>query len=549
MVYDDEGGGWAGRFIWLLDCIGHRHYSYLNGGWVAWYEEERPLTTDMPEITPSHYPLDLTQSADHTATLDEILEGLDAASRSSGTPARRRNLPGSGLPQPRPAISPARATWNGPRPWRRSMACGCATRTSYGRLLERMGITPDKTVITHCQTHHRSGFTYLVAKVIGLSACQRLRGLLGRMGQPSGHSRGDLNRMRDKLFVLSQYLTPQHTLSRAAGRFAESATAWVRQPFIHWFASRYGVDMKEAADRAIWTPMPDFNSFFTRALKPDAPALSTATRKHWSVRSTAKSVSWAILATIALSRPRDSGSVWWSCSVATDGARRLSGTASLPPSIWRPGTITAFTCPWTAPCAKWCMCPGKLFSVNPTTAENVPRLFARNERVVALFDTALGAHGHGPGRRNDRRQRGNGMVRPGGTQPRAACTLPTTTMPTLSIWSSGAEMGRFRLGSTVVVALPKGAAKWLDQISARVTGAYGGGFDGHAPSRTLIRPARSGKQPPPPGVALPASSSAGDPDPGRRRRNPAAPHQMHPGTPHPAPSPAAPGLAAAHYRR
>src|SRR5690606_1820021 len=48
LVYDDEGGGWAGRFIWLLDVIGHRHYHYLNGGLHAWREEDRPLEQDVP---------------------------------------------------------------------------------------------------------------------------------------------------------------------------------------------------------------------------------------------------------------------------------------------------------------------------------------------------------------------------------------------------------------------------------------------------------------------------------------------------------------------
>lgn len=49
VVYDDEGGGWAGRFIWLLDVIGHRHYHYLNGGLHAWLDEARPLSREIPE--------------------------------------------------------------------------------------------------------------------------------------------------------------------------------------------------------------------------------------------------------------------------------------------------------------------------------------------------------------------------------------------------------------------------------------------------------------------------------------------------------------------
>ena len=57
VAYDDEGGGWAGRLLWTLETVGHKHYSYLNGGIHAWAAEERALESGVAETTPTHYPV------------------------------------------------------------------------------------------------------------------------------------------------------------------------------------------------------------------------------------------------------------------------------------------------------------------------------------------------------------------------------------------------------------------------------------------------------------------------------------------------------------
>ncbi|WP_097460045.1 rhodanese-like domain-containing protein [Mangrovitalea sediminis] len=182
VVYDDEGGGWAGRFIWLLDCIGHSHYSYLNGGWIAWDSEERPLTVEIPDIAPSHYPLQLTDAP--TATLDEILNHLgqgdhviwDARSAAEfhgerQTAAKSGHIPGARHFEWTQAMDPARGFRLKPE-------------TLLRKQLETLGITPDKTVITHCQTHHRSGLTYLVAKILGYP---KIKGYAGSWAEWGNH--------------------------------------------------------------------------------------------------------------------------------------------------------------------------------------------------------------------------------------------------------------------------------------------------------------------------------------------------------------------------
>ncbi len=262
--------------------------------------------------------------------------------------------------------------------------------------------------------------------------------------------------MRERLFIISQYLLPQHLLSRLAGCLANCTWAWVKNPFISWFVKRYGVDMREA-EQTDPLAFACFNDFFTRALKPGArplapepdailcPADGTISQigkiEHGRIFQ-AKGQSFSVLelvggnpahaalfqggefATVYLS-PKDYHRVHMPCA----------------------GTLTDMV-----------YVPGKLFSVNQITAENVPELFARNERVVCLFDTS-----HGP----------MAVVLVGAMIVASVETVwaglvapPTRQLkaerygqaaPTLE---RGSEMGRFKLGSTAIVLFGPGHAAW-----------------------------------------------------------------------------------------
>ena len=178
VVYDDEGGGWAGRFIWLLDVIGHRAYHYLDGGIHAWIAEGYDVTQDVPPAVGG--PVALTLHDEPTATREYLQSRLGAAdlaiwdARSAAEYRGEKVLAAKGGHIP----GAANFEWTAGMDKERSLRI----RTDLPEILKDLGITPDKEVITHCQTHHRSGFTYLVAKALGYPRVKAYAGSWGEWG-------------------------------------------------------------------------------------------------------------------------------------------------------------------------------------------------------------------------------------------------------------------------------------------------------------------------------------------------------------------------------
>ena len=178
VVYDDEGGGWAGRFIWLLDVIGHRAYHYLDGGIHAWLAEGYDVTQDVPPAVGG--PVALTLHDEPTATREYLQSRLGAAdlaiwdARSAAEYRGEKVLAAKGGHIP----GAANFEWTAGMDKERSLRI----RTDMPEILKDLGITPDKEVITHCQTHHRSGFTYLVAKALGYPRVKAYAGSWGEWG-------------------------------------------------------------------------------------------------------------------------------------------------------------------------------------------------------------------------------------------------------------------------------------------------------------------------------------------------------------------------------
>jgi thiosulfate/3-mercaptopyruvate sulfurtransferase len=178
VVYDDEGGGWAGRMAWTLDVIGHRNWRYLNGGLQAWLLEGRPLETT--PVTARAAPRDIEIHRAAIAEAEEIMARLgdgellvwDARSRgeyegSKVVAKRGGHIPGAIHCEWTDLMDPAR---------------GLRIRGDAAAILAAKGLTPDKEIVTHCQSHHRSGFTYLVARVLGYPRIRAYPGSWGDWG-------------------------------------------------------------------------------------------------------------------------------------------------------------------------------------------------------------------------------------------------------------------------------------------------------------------------------------------------------------------------------
>ena len=214
--------------------------------------------------------------------------------------------------------------------------------------------------------------------------------------------------------------------------------------------------MAEAADPDI-AAYKSFNDFFTRALKPGARPLAQA--------DLVCPVDGAIS---QFGRIR--GDQIFQAKGHDYSTRALvGGDAALAARFDNGHFATLYLSPKDyhrihMPCAgrltRMLHVPGELFSVNPTTARGVPGLFARNERVVCVFEGSRRALRAGAGGRHHRRQHGHGVARRG--QPaaaRPACANGATTTQPIEL-AQGAEMGRFLLGSTVVLLFPEGGLQF-----------------------------------------------------------------------------------------
>ena len=261
--------------------------------------------------------------------------------------------------------------------------------------------------------------------------------------------------MFDRLAVLPQYLLPKKLVTQLAGRFASAELGGVTQAAISRFVAHYGVDMSEAAEPDI-TRYASFNDFFTRALRAGARPLADA--------DYVCPVDGAISQFGAIERDQifqAKGHHYSTCAL-------LAGDAALAAEFEHGQFATIYLSPKDyhrihMPCAgrlqRMVYVPGDLFSVNPTTARGVPGLFARNERVVCVFDTARGPFVLvlvGATIVGSMATVWHGVVNP--PRPGEIKRWDYTNQPVEL--AKGAEMGRFLLGSTVVLLWPKGTLKF-----------------------------------------------------------------------------------------
>ena len=165
VVYDDEGGGWAGRLIWTLDVIGHSRYAYLNGGIHAWANEGHPIEQSPNTATPST--VQVTIHPEPIAEAEDILQSLGDPSTVIWDARSREEYLGQKVVAARAGHIPGAVNLDWLDLMNRSQNLRLRDLEELRNTLNTLGITADKNVITHCQTHHRSGLSYLVAKLLG----------------------------------------------------------------------------------------------------------------------------------------------------------------------------------------------------------------------------------------------------------------------------------------------------------------------------------------------------------------------------------------------
>ena len=261
--------------------------------------------------------------------------------------------------------------------------------------------------------------------------------------------------MSDRFAVLPQYLLPKRGLTVLMGLGASKEGGALTTAVIRWFIGRYGVDMNEAADPDP-THYRTFNAFFTRALKPGVRPLAQA--------DLLCPVDGAISQFGALQGDR------LLQAKGHDYTTRalVGGDAALAVLFEHGHFATLYLSPKDyhrihMPCAgrlrRMVHVPGELFSVNPTTARGVPGLFARNERVVCVFDTAFGPFVLtlvGATIVGSMATVWHGVVNP----PRSGQLREWRYDDSLVELKQGDEMGRFLLGSTVVMLFPRGPLRF-----------------------------------------------------------------------------------------
>lgn len=274
-----------------------------------------------------------------------------------------------------------------------------------------------------------------------------------------------------RLFILFQYLLPHHLLSRGVGILAQSHL--LRKPFIRAFIRRYKVDLSQAKIQEV-EKFENFNAFFTRELQADARPLANAVGAIVSPADGAVSQ----LGNITDGNLLQAKGMYYSCESLLAGDAQMAElfqTGKFATIYLSPRDYHRVHMPMAGVLKKTVYVPGKLFSVNKTTADSVPNLFARNERLICLFETEVGPMAV---------ILVGAMIVAGIDTVWAGEVCPTTgkreiqetdysnQAPAIQL-PLGGELGRFRLGSTAIVLFPHGTVEFESSLEATSSIAMG----------------------------------------------------------------------------
>jgi len=263
------------------------------------------------------------------------------------------------------------------------------------------------------------------------------------------------------LFLMMQYLLPQHCISRIVGHLANCKISWVKQYLINLFIKRYQVNLSEAKI----TNAEDFscfNDFFTRELQNNARLIDSDPNIVVSpADGTISQIGDITNDSIIQAKGK-----YFQLTDLLAGNTQLSDkfiNGKFANIYLSPADYHRVHMPITGTLQQMIYVPGKLFSVNNTTAQNVSNLFARNERLICIFETKAGTMAV---------ILVGAMIVAGIETVWSGQVTPITNYPLTFNYvgnshitlDKGAELGRFKLGSTVILLLSKDKINWRSEL-------------------------------------------------------------------------------------
>ncbi len=268
---------------------------------------------------------------------------------------------------------------------------------------------------------------------------------------------------KQALATLPQYILPHHFLSVLMSKLTHCEVRWWKNLMIQRIIKWYGVNMQEAACQDI-NQFKSFNAFFTRELKSGLRPIDSA----------ANSIACPADGAISQIGRIENGQIFQAKGQSFSALELLGGDEKRSAPFLNGQFTTIYLSPkdyhrlhmpMTATLTEMIHIPGRLFSVNTVTAEAVPRLFARNERVVCLYETEIGPMALilvGAIFVSSIETTWHGVVTPP-TQKEIRTWHYKDQPLTLQ---KGEEMGRFNMGSTIIVLFGENAVHWNETLSA-----------------------------------------------------------------------------------
>ncbi len=276
--------------------------------------------------------------------------------------------------------------------------------------------------------------------------------------------------VRARAFIILQYLLPQHLLSRLVGRLARSTWRPWKNFLIRTFLRHFAVRMDEAVEPDAFA-YPSFNAFFTRPLRPELRPLAGPPEISSPVDGTVSQAGHIDGDRLIQAKGRD-----FSLSSLLAGEEQLAASfagGEFATIYLAPYNYHRIHMPVDGGLISTTFVPGALFSVNTTTAARVPALFARNERVTCIFETEAGLMAVilvGALFVGSMSTLWTGdLARPPRSKP---VRLPAPRSPVFL--RRGGELGRFNMGSTVILLFQPERVRWDRTLQAGVTVQMGG---------------------------------------------------------------------------